>query len=518
MPSDAGDALFREVTLRICGDLDLAAALRRAFEVLATAIPASVASLHVYERDLGAVRTVATVPPEEGAGAERFPVAALSGGARLALDATARERVSIVNRLAGDQVSAELAARHGDGPVSLLILRLALSGERLGALVLRADGADRFSPAHAEVLRELHEPFALALSNAMRLGELERLRERLADDNRDLQRQLRRQAGDEVVGADFGLREVMQLVRRVAPTGAPVLLLGETGTGKEVVAEVIHRLSARSRGPLVRVNCGALPGTLVDSELFGHERGAFTGATSQQRGRFERAQGGTIFLDEIGELPPEAQVRLLRVLQDGDYERVGGAQALKADVRVIAATHRDLEAMVAEGSFRADLRFRLSVFPIRIPALRERKGDLPALAHHFLERKARELALGGRPTLAPGAIDQLAAYGWPGNVRELSNVIERALLLSQGRPLAFPDLGARTAPPPTPAGAPQPLDTLEAVTAGHLRAALARTGGRIEGAGGAAALLGLNPSTLRHLLRRLGMPFGRAVGPGPAGR
>ncbi len=502
-------SLFREVTVRICGDLDLGAALHRAFAALSGAIPADAASLHVFERDLGALRTLASAPAREGSAAERVPVSALSAQARRALDAAAAgdDPVRIIGRASEDPVSAEMSARrHDDQPVSLLVLRLALGGERLGALVLVAAGPGRFTEEHARLLRELHEPFAIALSNALRVERLERLREQLADDNRDLHRQLRRiGAGDEVVGADFGLREVMDLVRKVAPSQAPVLLLGETGVGKEVIAEVVHHLSPRAQGPLVRVNCGGLPETLLDSELFGHEKGAFTGATARKRGRFERAHGGTIFLDEIGELPPEAQARLLRVLQDGDYERVGGTAPLRADVRVIAATNRDLEGMVREGRFRADLRFRLNVFPIRIPPLRERKADLPALAHHFLEKKGRDLGLGARPTLAPGAIDALAAYDWPGNVRELQNVIERALLLAPGRPLTFPDLGRSAAP-----AGPERIAPLEEVVAAHLRAALAHTGGRIEGAGGAAALLGLNPSTLRHRLRRLGIPFGRA--------
>jgi len=507
-------SLFREVTVRICGDLDLDAALQRAFEALSRAVPTDSASLHVFERDLGAIRTLASAPARQGSAGERVPVAALSAHARRALDAAAAgdDPVRIVGRASDDPVSAEMSARQRDDrPVSLLVLRLALGGERLGALVLVAAGAGRFTEEHARAVRELHEPFAIALSNAVRFEALERLREQLADDNRDLRRQLRRiGAGDEVVGADFGLREVMDLVRKVAPSQAPVLLLGETGVGKEIVAEVVHHLSPRAQGPLVRVNCGALPETLLDSELFGHEKGAFTGATARKRGRFERAQGGTIFLDEIGELPPEAQARLLRVLQDGDYERVGGTEPLRADVRVIAATNRDLEGMVREGRFRADLRFRLNVFPIRIPPLRERKADIPALAHHFLEKKGRDLGLGARPTLAPGAIDALVAYDWPGNVRELQNVIERGLLLAQGRPLTFPDLG-RSAPPASAApAAADRIAPLEDIVAAHLRAALAHTGGRIEGAGGAAELLGLNPSTLRHRLRRLGVPFGRS--------
>ena len=514
LPMHADDnAVFRGVTVRMCGSLDLAAALEQTLGYLRTLMPADAASLHVFERDLGAVRRVAHAPNDEGSAEPPSPLAALTAGAREALDRGSREPVQLVNRLPVDPVSSEVASRYDDArPQSLAILRLASGGERLGALVLRAEGEDRFLPEHGRLLALLREPFTIALSHALRFEEVARLRDQLAEENRDLHRQLRGGAGEQVVGAELGLRGAMELVRKVAPSASPVLLLGETGVGKEVIANELHRLSRRADGPLVRVNCGALPGTLIDSELFGHERGAFTGAVAQRRGRFERADGGTIFLDEIGELPLEAQTRLLRVLQDGELERVGSSRPLKVDVRVIAATHRDLRAMIRAGGFREDLWFRLSVFPVRVPALRERREDIPALTHHFLERKARELGLGPRPTMAPGAIDALVSYGWPGNVRELQNVIERALLLAQGRPLEFGELaGEGRARPLQPEPAAGEVLPLEELTARHLVAVLARAGGRIEGPGGAAELLGLNPSTLRHRLRRLGIAFGRAA-------
>ncbi len=220
----------------------------------------------------------------------------------------------------------------------------------------------------------------------------------LADDNRYLHRELFRLAGDEIVGADFGLKGAMEMVRQVASLNSPVLLLGETGVGKDVIANAIHYSSPRKDGPFVKVNCGAIPETLLDSELFGHEKGAFTGALSQRRGRFERANKGTIFLDEIGELPSQAQVRMLRVLQYKEIERVGGTNPISVDIRLIAATNRDLEEMVRAKQFREDLWFRLNVFPIRIPPLRERREDIPALVRHFIERKSRELRLSALPS------------------------------------------------------------------------------------------------------------------------
>src|SRR6185503_13651328 len=241
-----------------------------------------------------------------------------------------------------------------------------------------------FEPRHHPMVEAILEPVSVALANNFRHHELARLREAVEAENRALLSRLDRDAvSDTIVGSDAGLKSVMERIDQVAPTDAPVLILGETGSGKEVLARAIHSRSKRADGPVVRVNCGALPPGLIDSELFGHERGSFTGAMNVRKGWFERADGGTLFLDEIGELPLDAQVRLLRVLQDGVFERVGGSRALKVDVRVIAATHRDLAQMVRTGTFREDLWYRLGVFPIRLPPLRERIEDIPALASHF---------------------------------------------------------------------------------------------------------------------------------------
>jgi transcriptional regulator with PAS, ATPase and Fis domain len=252
----------------------------------------------------------------------------------------------------------------------------------------------------------------------------------LADDNRFLNRQIMEMTGDTIIGADFGLRDVMKMVHQVAPLSSPVLLMGETGSGKEVIANAIHISSIRGNNPYIRVNCGAIPEGLIDSELFGHEKGAFTGAISEKKGRFERAHTGTIFLDEVGELPPAAQVRLLRVLQQREIERVGGTELIPVDVRIISAIHQNLERMVRAGEFREDLWFRLNVFPIMIPPLRQRIDDIPALVHHFMERKARALKIWEVPTVPQEEIERLQAHHWPGNVRELENVVERALIQS----------------------------------------------------------------------------------------
>jgi transcriptional regulator with GAF, ATPase, and Fis domain len=389
-----------------------------------------------------------------------------------------------------------------------------VKGNQIGSLLVFADGLNQYTAEHARLLKLLHRPFAIAISNALELKEVIRLKDMLADDNRYLFEELRSASGDDIVGSDFGLKAVMRMVQQVAPLDSPVLLLGETGTGKEVIANAIHYSSPRKDGPFIKVNCGAIPETLLDSELFGHEKGAFTGAISQKRGRFERADKGTIFLDEIGELPAQAQVRLLRVLQTKEIERVGGTTSIPVDIRILSATNRNLQEMIASGRFREDLWFRINVFPIMIPPLRQRREDIPALVHHLIERKSKELKFAERPVLATGAIDRLMAYDWPGNVRELENLIERSLIQSRGDILSFKTLLARQVPgggreETREAGRNRTLLSLEEINAQHIRQALEMAGGKISGRGGAAQILGLHPNTLRARMNRLGIPYGR---------
>jgi transcriptional regulator with GAF, ATPase, and Fis domain len=346
------------------------------------------------------------------------------------------------------------------------------------------------------------------MSNALKHRELMKIKDLLADDNRFLHKELHRLNGEEIVGDNFGLREVMQQVRQVSPMDSPVLLTGETGVGKDVIANAIHHSSDRRKEAFISVNCGAIPESLIDSELFGHEKGAFTGAIAQKKGRFERANKGTIFLDEIGELPLEAQVRLLRVLQTREIERVGGTQTINLDIRVIAATNRDLEELVTQGDFREDLWFRLNVFPIWIPPLRERKADIPALLQHFINLKSKELKLPAIPSLAPAAVDTLLDYHWPGNVRELQNIIERALILNPKGPLRFDHILVNNRGK-TSRKSGGKRDNLEEVISAHIRSVLNKTDGKIHGPGGAAELLGINANTLRNRMNKLGIVYGR---------
>ena len=312
---------------------------------------------------------------------------------------------------------------------------------------------------------------------------------------------------ERLIGADTGLAAVMARARMVARSQAPVLLFGETGTGKEIVARAVHEASPLRGGPFRRVNCGAIAPELIDSELFGHEAGAFTGATARRKGWFEQAEGGTLFLDEVGELAPAAQVRLLRVVQDGELVRVGGERPVRVSVRIVAATHRDLPAMVETRAFREDLYYRLAVFPIVIPPLRDRPSDIRAFAEYFAERAADRFGL-RRVTVTDADVRLLAEYRWPGNVREMSAVMERAVLVGQGRALDVASalgLGPRGsgAPPPRPEVPAASIEPLEVVVRRHIEAALAETRGRVEGPAGAARLLRVNPHTLRARMRKL---------------
>jgi transcriptional regulator with GAF, ATPase, and Fis domain len=385
-----------------------------------------------------------------------------------------------------------------------------------GVLSAVAKNGKQFSSYQAELLSAIQEPMAVALDNDARLHEIASLREAAEAERRSLLHRLgRKESGDTIVGEDSGLRQVMQRVEMVSRSDVPVLILGETGTGKELVARAIHNRSERHAGPFLRVNCGAIPRELIDSQLFGHEKGSFTGASETRQGWFERADMGTLFLDEIGELPLDAQVRFLRVLQDGFVERVGGAIAIRVNVRVVAATHRDLSEMVRRAAFREDLWYRIAVFPILLPPLRDRIEDIPALARHFAERAA--IRFGLAPVLPnDDEIQLLQDYSWPGNIRELGAVIDRAAILGNGDSLelaaalglATPRGPYRAATAPQPEGVASSANRtgimpLNDAMRAHIETALRSTRGRIEGARGAARLLRINPHTLRARMRKL---------------
>ena len=337
----------------------------------------------------------------------------------------------------------------------------------------------------------------------------EREKARLLQQNLYLQEEIKAESNfEEIVGGTATLRGVFRKIEQVAGTDSTALILGETGTGKELIARAIHNLSRRRDRPLIKLNCAAMPTGLIESELFGHEKGAFTGAVERRVGRFALADQGTIFLDEIGDMPAEVQVRLLRVLQEREFEPVGSSKTLPVDVRVIAATHRDLKQAVADGSFRADLYYRLAIFPIEVPALRERKQDIPLLVHYFVRKYAAKIGKRidevDRETLA-----RLAAYAWPGNVRELENVIERAVILSNGPRLEVDFEAVRPAPGVAEVQRGGADETLTAGERRQILAALEQTGWVIDGARGAARILGLNANTLRSRMKKLGIARAR---------
>jgi hydrogenase-4 transcriptional activator len=405
-----------------------------------------------------------------------------------------------VSDTAGDWLLAALVGEHGSH----------------GVLAARTGSKKNFTSHDIKHFEAAVEPMAIALDNDARLHELAALREAAEAERQSLLRRLgRTETGEKIVGEDAGLAHVMQRVDLVSRSEVPVLILGETGTGKELVARAIHNRSERHSGPFMRVNCGAIPRELIDSQLFGHERGAFTGANETRHGWFERADMGTLFLDEIGELPLDAQVRFLRVLQDGFVERVGGAKPIRVNVRVVAATHRDLSAMVREGTFREDLWYRIAVFPILLPPLRDRLGDIRPLAMHFAQRAAIRFGLAPvEPTDAD--IELLQEYDWPGNIRELGAVIDRAAILGDGGSLELAaalgigaPIGLRTAANSSGDGKVMPtlrrnkIAPLNDAMRAHIEAALRLTRGRIEGSRGAARLLAINPHTLRARMRKL---------------
>lgn len=496
------DEFFREVTLRICGSLQIATALANVFDYLKQHFPIIGMSLSIKDDELSALRNIALAADNQ----REFPeeIVPLSKELWSEVQAWAPRTPHIFTADMDERFAALVKLERK----AELVLPLWIDDRLCGVLALRAVRKELFTQRFIELLTCISQPMAIALANALAHERLKRTSELLAEDNRLLRKEFYLQAAEEIVGQEGGMSDVMHMVRQVAPLNNTVLLLGETGTGKELIANAIHFSSAYKDGPFVKVNCGAIPEHLIDSELFGHEKGAFTGAVSEKRGRFERAHKGTIFLDEIGELPLQAQIRLLRVLQTREIERVGGQRAMPIDIRVIAATHRNLEVMVQEGRFREDLWFRLNVFPLMIPPLRQRKEDIPALVVHFVDKKAKDMGIKNIPVIAPGALERLMQYNWPGNVRELENLVERELIVQRDGLLTFhavPSTVTGTARNVAQDNAgvvsvPWPLDDAVAT---HILRALRQTKGKISGPGGAAELLRINPSTLRARMRKL---------------
>ena len=501
---------FRGAALQIFSSLDINTALKRCMKYLSGYLPVAGLMLGYREPELELFRIVASIMPPHYKKVNN--IVPLPGEMDI-LFKTLDERnhgVTINN----DPEKSDILCREAismswsGGQTSVLHMALDFGTERVGHLALFAEGKHRYKGIHAHLLSLLNDLFAVAISKILQHQEIIRLRDMLAEDNLNLRRRLKMSV-DTIIGADLGLKDVMKTITQVAQLNSPVLLLGETGTGKEVLANALHYGSHRGDNPFVKVNCGAIPETLIDSELFGHEKGSFTNAMSRKLGYFEQAHTGTIFLDEIGELPPPVQVRLLRVLQHHEIQRVGGTQMIPVDVRLISATHRNLENMVQTGLFRKDLWFRLNVIPIMIPPLRERLQDIPALVRYFIEQKSNQLNILKPPVLAPGTIERLMSYHWPGNIRELENVVERTLiqgmLHGNEQVLRLPVINSNNN---VEMGTSATL-TLDQVNINHIQSVLTQKSGKVEGTDGAAAILGVNPGTLRARMKKLGIPYGR---------
>jgi formate hydrogenlyase transcriptional activator len=389
------------------------------------------------------------------------------------------------------------------GVQSFCFLPLTTARRRIGTLNLTSKQPSAYVAADLDFLQHVADQVAVAVENALAFQELTALKDQLLQEKAYLEEEVRAENFKDMVAVSAAMRGVLKKVETVAPTDSTVFISGETGTGKELIARALHDLSPRRDRPLVKVNCAAIPTGLLESELFGHEKGAFTGAVAQRVGRFELAHRGTLFLDEVGDIPLELQPKLLRVLQEQEFERLGGTKTIKVDVRLVGASNRDLARMVAEGRFRADLYYRLNVFPLRLPPLRERPEAIPALVRHFTRQFAQRL--GRQIEAIPSAVmDAMVRYPWPGNVRELQNVIERAVILSPGPSLQVPLSELEPAAPQRP-DRPAAAATLADAEREHVLAVLRDTGWVLGGPKGAAARLGLKRSTLQWKMKRLGI-------------
>jgi formate hydrogenlyase transcriptional activator len=472
------------------------ATLRRFIDL----IPCQRTSVALFDLDEGTARLLAlesALPTQLGIGT----VVSLSAFA--AMEVLRQGRAHLVADVNSESSYAVIESLRAEGFRSYLSVPLLAQGKLTGSLNAASVAVGAFAEEHVEIALEFANNLAVAIQQARLRSQVERYAAALEDQIIYLQEDLKSDRNwGEMIGVSPAMQSVFKSIEMVAGTDSTVLLLGETGTGKELIARAIHNLSPRHDAVMMKVNCGALPAGLVESELFGHERGAFTGATQQKKGRFELAHHGTLFLDEVGELPPEVQVKLLRVLQEQEFERVGGIQTIRVNARVIAATNRDLNQAVQQGRFRADLFYRLNIFPIPVPPLRERRDDIPLLATQFINAFSRRL---GRSVdrISRKAMERLTAYDWPGNVRELANVLERAVILCDGHVLQSSHLGTLN----TSLTVAHSFLTLEELERQHILKALEKTEGVLAGPHGAAHLLGMNRSTLWSRMKKHGILY-----------
>lgn len=490
-----------DINILLSSNWDVAFVFPRISAYLRRVLRQEMAAFLLYDAENdNLVRHALDFPLSKGLLAES-PVSGRGNPAKQALDAGA---AVIFSRKELETFDSNIArSLLAEGLQSLCHIPMTRAKGPLGVLVLGSTRPHAFVSEDLILLTQVANQLSLAIQNHLAASEIRLLQQRLGEERRYLEGEIEYQGHfTEIVGNSPALKHLLQQVLTVAASGATVLILGETGTGKELIARAIHRLSQRKNAPFIRINCAAIPTGLLESELFGHEKGAFTGAISQKIGRMELADGGTLFLDEVGEIPLELQPKLLRVLQDQEFERLGSNRTLKVDMRVVAATNRNLPDRIAHNQFRSDLYYRLSVFPVAVPPLRERKEDIPLLVRYFVRqiclRMDRHIE-----SIPPSAMDALLQWHWPGNVRELENLMERSVILSEGEVLRVPISELRA--PTLPEGSEFPSQNLDHAERQHIVRVLRETRGKISGPHGAAIRLGLKRTTLQSKMQRLGI-------------
>ena len=495
-----------DVTNAMVANLDLRELFQAVSESLRRLIRHEYASLVLYDPAKGQLRLEALDFPGGKSQIHEVQLASLEDSP--AADAMRTRQPLLLNRIDVERFPSDIVRRLLDeGLQSAVCVPLVRGDRALGTLNVASMRDAAFAPHDVELLTQIGNELAIAVENALAFRQIEELKDKLAEEKLYLEDEIRTEYDfEEIVGESQSLKRALRDVETVAPTDSTVLIQGESGTGKELIARAIHNLSARRERTLVKVNCAAIPTGLIESELFGHEKGAFTGAISQKIGRFELADKGTLFLDEIGDIPLELQPKLLRVLQEREFERLGSTRTVKVDIRLVTATNRDLSQMIANREFREDLFYRLNVFPIPLPPLRERREDIPLLVRYFTQKYARRM---NRPieTIPSEAMEALTNWNWPGNVRELENLMERAVILTRGSVLHVPlaELRNGEAAPSAMTGA---LTTLEEAEREHILRALRESKWVVGGPAGAAARLGLKRTTLQSRMQKLGITRG----------
>jgi formate hydrogenlyase transcriptional activator len=504
--------LLLDLTNRVVANLDLRDVLREISHNVREVMHSDLAGVSLLDEESGGLRVFALDFPESAGYTQEDHIVPVAD--RDAVERLVRKRMPVYGsrqELAAKGLSEEALAREGLNFFCALPL---ISRDRvLGSLAVGRRDNHPFTKDDVDFLTQVASQVSIAIDNALAYGRVADLKDQLAQEKLYLEDEIRSQMNfEEIVGQSAALRGVLAQVETVAPTESTVLIYGETGTGKELVARALHNLSTRRAGAFVKLNCAAIPTGLLESEMFGHEKGAFTGAIMQRIGRFELAHHGTVFLDEIGEIPLEVQPKLLRVLQEREFERLGSTRTLRTDARLIAATNRDLEAMVAEGRFRSDLFYRLNVFPIMVPPLRERAEDIPVLVRHFVQQFSRRINK-TIETIPTETMNALTRYHWPGNIRELQNVIERAVIVSTGKSLRVPvsDLKGRGPVAKATRPAAPMREMLEQTERAQILKALEESNWTVAGPAGAAARLGMKRSTLQFRMGKLGIRVSRSL-------